>query len=113
MTTDTKFVSSLRLEIDVDSLPELTDEDLVELKRKVEEEIEKRHLYWKGLNTTTKEKFENKWKEMRGGVRLLIIEEGSWLLADDYMMQGDDVATFFFRGNPTGLIKLELIRRME
>ena len=61
----------------------------------------------------TKEEFEKKWKEMRGSVKLLIIEEGSWLLADDYMIQFDDNTTFFFRGNPIGLIKLSLIKRIE
>lgn len=60
-----------------------------------------------------REEFEKKWKEIKGGIRLLIIEEGSWLLADDYMIQFDDKTTFFFRGNPTGLIKLSLIKRIE
>ena len=42
MEDNTKFVSSLKLEIEEDNLPELTDEDLMELKRKIEDEIKER-----------------------------------------------------------------------
>ena len=42
MVTDARFVPSLKLKIIVNTLPDLVGEDLVELKRKVEEEIEKR-----------------------------------------------------------------------
>ena len=37
-----KFVSSLKREIEEDNLPELTDEDMQELKRKIEEEMDER-----------------------------------------------------------------------
>ena len=39
---NTKFVSSLKLEIEEDNLQALTDEDLQELKRKIEEEMDER-----------------------------------------------------------------------
>ena len=37
-----KFISSLKLEIEEDNLQALTDEDLQELKRKIEEETDER-----------------------------------------------------------------------
>ncbi len=39
---NTKFISSLKLEIEEDNLQALTDEDLQELKRKIEEEMDER-----------------------------------------------------------------------
>ncbi len=39
---NTKFVSSLKLEIEEDNLQALTDEDLQELKRKIGEEMDER-----------------------------------------------------------------------
>ena len=42
MEDNTKFVSSLKLEIEEDNLQALTDEDLMELKHKIEDEIKER-----------------------------------------------------------------------
>jgi hypothetical protein len=42
MEDNTKFVSSLKLEIEEDNLQTLTDEDLQELKRKIKEEMDER-----------------------------------------------------------------------
>ena len=41
-SNNVKFISSLKLEIEEDNLQALTDEDLQELKRKIEEEMDER-----------------------------------------------------------------------